>query len=153
GKATLGLAGAYLLRAFSESGAIPALGGALATVLYSVMWLLAARRADAHKLIATIYGATAAAIVFPMFWETTVRLQVLAPGVTAVLLTSFAVAGAIAAWRASLVGIVWITAGVGAASALALMLATQHVLPFATCLLAIALALEVTACRDRWGNV
>lgn len=154
GKSILGLAGAYLLRAISESGTIPALLGALVTVVYAACWLIAAWRAGARdRMVANLFGATAAAMVFPMLWETTVGLHLLTPPSAAILLLLFASASLAVAWRDDLTAVVWITAGAGSLVGLALLLATQHVVPLALALLAVAAGLEATACRDRWMGV
>jgi hypothetical protein len=151
GRALLGLAGAYLLRGISESALIPPLAGVLATVVYAAWWLYSVRKAARQStLVANIHGLTAAAILYPMLWETTVRFHALPPPLTASLLALFAVAGFLIAWQGNLNGIVWITTLSSISTALALIIATRDVIPFTLALLAISAAVEWSAMKDHW---
>lgn len=151
GRAMLGIAGAYLLRAVFESGAIPAGAGAAATILYAMWWLRTARDVAARDTVAVnVYAATAGAIVYPMLWEVTVRFQAASPPITAAVLVLFAVLGFAAAWKANLTGVVWITVLGSIGTALGLLLATRDMVAFTAALLAVAAVVEAGACRDHW---
>ena len=64
GKAVLGIAGAYLLRAIAESGAVPRLPILVAAIVYAGLWMaLAVRKYPAHPA-AGIAFAVASVLVF-----------------------------------------------------------------------------------------
>ena len=149
GKAVLGIAGAYLLRAVAESGTLPKLALVVA-MLYTGMWLVWAVRTHATNHFASvIYAITAALILSPMLWESTVRFQVLSPVFTAAVLVAFVLLALALAWRQNLQVIPWIATLAAVATALALIIATRDLVPFTVGLLAIALATEVTVCSGR----
>ena len=78
GRALLGIAGAYLLRAIAESGAVPQLAAVLAGFVYAAWWLFSSSRvASGSRFTIAVYGLTATLIISPMLWETTVRFRVL----------------------------------------------------------------------------
>ena len=82
GKAVLGIAGAYLLRAAAESGLLPFPVALALVMLYSIAWMVAAARAKPEREIASLAQATTAVLIFvPMLWETTMRFHVLPAGV------------------------------------------------------------------------
>ena len=149
GKAVLGVAGAYLLRAVAESGSVPQMLGVAAALLYSACWLFSAARARAQGGFAvTAYAITAAIAICPMLFETTTRFHVLAPAVTAILLAAFMVSGALVAWQRQRPVISWITTLAGVGTAFALFFATQAVVPLTAALLITAAIVEFAACRD-----
>jgi len=151
GRALLILGGAFLLRGASESGSVPALFGVVVTVLYAALWLGAASRSSGQSHVLTaISGVTAALILYPMLWETTVRFHVLAPIATACIIAFFPAAALLVAWRSNLAEIVTITSLCSLASAVALIIATHDVIPFTLAILAIAAATEIAACMDHW---
>src|SRR6202140_5763615 len=109
GKAILGIAGAYLLRAIAESGAVPKLPILILAIVYAGLWMFWAVRTQAANRFASItYGITAALILAPLLWESTVRFQVLAPAFTPVVLVAFVVLALALAWRRHLQMIPWI---------------------------------------------
>ncbi len=151
GKVFLGIAGAYLLRALNESGALPQLAIVLVALAYAGMWLVWAARAYSRSAFASSAYATAAALILaPMLWELTMRFKVLTPPMTAGLLVAFVVAASGLAWKRSLASVVWLPAAFAAAVALGLLVQTRDPLPFALALLGIALVTEASACRERW---
>jgi hypothetical protein len=151
GRATLGLAGAYLLRAISESGVIPAKIVFAAATLYAVTWLLWAPRARAgRRLATTLYGLTAALILAPLLWEATVRFHTVTPWQTSVILVAFTLVGLAVSWQSDslMVATISVLAGIGTAGAL--LIATYDVLPFTFVFLAIAAGIETCACLNHW---
>jgi hypothetical protein len=151
GRALLIMGGAFLLRAASESGTVPATVGVVVTVLYAALWLGALSRSTVQNHVLTgISGVTTALILYPMLWETTVRFHVLAPTATACVIAFFPAAALLVAWRSNLSEIVTITSLCSLASAVALIIATHDVIPFTLAILAIAAATEITACMDHW---
>jgi hypothetical protein len=128
GRAVLGLAGAFLLRAVAESGAVPRLPVVCAAILYAAAWLVFSLRKRASNAVsAGIYGATAAMILAPLLWEATVRFQALPALATAAILIAYAGADSTSA----------ITTVAALATAIGLMVQTGDLIPFAASLLAI----------------
>ncbi|HLJ13448.1 MAG TPA: hypothetical protein VKV15_03055 [Bryobacteraceae bacterium] len=154
GLALLGMAGAYLLRALVESGSLPRAVGVAAGLLYAGCWLVTSSRVSSeNRFTIAVYGLTSALILSPLLWETTVRFQALPSHLAAAALVLFVLIGLALAWRRNLSVIVWITTLAGLGTAFALIVATRALLPFTAALLAIAAAIEYTACRDHWLNV
>jgi hypothetical protein len=88
----LGLAGAFLLRALAESGAMPILLVLLAAILYAATWLVfSVRTRQQDTFGSSIYGITAVLILAPLLWEGTLRFNVLPPVATAGILIAFQV--------------------------------------------------------------
>lgn len=146
GKAVLGIAGAYLLRAIAESGAIPKLPILILAIVYAGLWMVwAVRTHAANRFASATYGITAALILAPLLWESTVRFQVLAPTFTAVVLVAFVVLALALAWQRNLQLIPWIATLATVITAVALVIATRELVPFTAALLAVALATEFAA--------
>jgi hypothetical protein len=147
GKAVLGIAGAYLLRAIAESGTIPKLPVLMLAIVYAGMWLVWAVKSHATNHFASVtYAFTAAMILSPLLWESTVRFQVLSPLFTATVLVAFVVLALALAWGQNLQAIPWVATLAAVVTALALIIATHDLLPFTAGLLAVALVSEVVVC-------
>jgi len=147
GKAVLGIAGAYLLRAIAESGAVPKLPVLLVAIVYAAMWMVWAVRTDAANRFASVtYAITSAMILAPLLWESTVRFQVLAPAFTGVVLVAYVVLTLALAARRDMELVPWVATVASVLTAVGLLFATRELVPLASALLAIALASEVTAC-------
>ena len=148
-RALLAFAGAYLLRAIAESGAVPQSLGILAGLLYAGFWLVHATLVPPADRIATIlYGLTSALIFVGLVWENSVNVQALPVTVAALLVVLFAYAAMLFAARrrqSVIAAIGTVTCG---SLALALLLATHHVVPMTAALLALAAAAEFAACRN-----
>ena len=150
GKAILGIAGAYLLRAIAESGAIPKLAVLIFAIVYAGLWMVwAVRTHAANHFASATYGFTSALILSPLLWESTVRFQVLSPGFTGVVLVAFVVLALALAWRRGLEVIPWVATLATVITAFALIIATHEFVPFVAALLAVALATETAACTER----
>lgn len=149
GKAVLGIAGAYLLRAIAESGAIPKLPILLIAIAYASLWMVWAVRTHAANRFASItYSVTSALILSPLLWESTVRFQVLAPAFTAFVLVAFVVLALALSWQRNLQLIPWIATLSAVVTALALIIAIHELVPLTAALLAIALITEAAACLE-----
>ena len=147
GKAVLGIAGAYLLRALAESNSIPKLPVLLVAILYAGFWLVwAARIHAASRFASTVYAVTSALILSPLLWEATVRFQVLAPAVAASITVGFVVLGIALAWREDLQVIPWVTTLASVITALALIIESHDLVPLTAALLVVALVTEAAAC-------
>jgi hypothetical protein len=150
GRAVLGLAGAFLLRALAESGSVSILLVAAIAILYAAAWLVFAVRTRPQDAFArTTYSITAVLILVPLLWEATVRFNVLAPAATAGVLIAFFVLSSALLWKTSPGAVAIVTTLAILVTALALMVQTGSLVPFATALLAIACVVEVHATNMR----
>jgi hypothetical protein len=149
GKALLGIAGAYLLRAVAESASFPKLAVVAMALAYAAMWLISAARAPLEARLARIvYAATSALILTPMLWELTLRFQFLPASITAALLAGFVVGAAALSWKRDLEAIQWVAVTAGVLSAVGLLFTTLDSVPFTMATQAMACAIEiVTASR------
>jgi len=151
GKAMLGIAGAYLLRAVAESGSVPKVAVVLLALGYALMWLVwAAQVAIEARFASTVYAATAALILAPMLWELTLRFEVLPAWATAGVLGAFAITAYALAWKRSLTAVVWVANLSAVLTTIALMIATHDLVPFVSALVLMVLASEVAAGRNHW---
>jgi hypothetical protein len=147
GKAVLGIAGAYLLRAITESGTVPKLPVVMVAIVYAGLWMVWAVRIHAARRFAgNTYGITSALILSPLLWESTVRFQILSPASTGAVLVAFAALALALAWRRELYVVPWMAMLAATFTALALIVATHELVPFTTALLAVALVTEIAAC-------
>jgi len=151
GKAMLGIAGAYLLRAVAESGSFPKLAVVVLALAYAGMWLVrAARVPDEAHFARTAYAATAALILTPMLWELTLRFEVLPTSATAGVLGAFVLTASALAWKRGRASVVWVANVAAVFTTFALLIATHDLVPFISALLLMALASEAAAARNHW---
>jgi hypothetical protein len=149
GKAMLGIAGAYLLRAVAESSSLPRLAIAVVAIVYALLWLVAAARVPAEEWFpSTVYAGTSALILAPMLWELTLSFKVLSAPATAAILGLFVIAATALAWKKNLTPVLWMAYFAAATAALALSVATHQLLPFIATLLLMALISEFAAARN-----
>jgi hypothetical protein len=154
GKAMLGIAGAYLLRAVAESSSLPKLAIAAVAIVYALLWLVAAARVPAEEWFAsTVYAGTSALILAPMLWELTLSFKVLPAPATACILGLFVIAATALAWKINVTPVLWVANFSAAAAALALSVATHQLLPFIATLIWMALISEFTAARNHQRSV
>jgi hypothetical protein len=151
GRALLGLAGAFLLRALTEAGTFsPRLGVAIGLV-YAMLWLVWAARTPAGRRLETaLHGLTSVLVLSPLLFEATVRFHAIPTWTAGVLLLAFTLFGLAVSWRKDLLIVATFATLAGVGTSIALLLATEDVLPFTFVLLAVALAVEVSACLNHW---
>ena len=154
GKAMLGIAGAYLLRAVAESTSLPKPAVAALAIAYAILWLVGAARVRAGAWFAsTAYACTSALILAPMLWELTLRFKVLPAAAAAGVLGVFVCAAAALAWKRDLASVFWVANFAAILVALALSVATHEMAPFLAVLLLMAAIGEFAAARNREPNV
>ncbi len=147
GKAVLGIAGAYLLRALAESPSIPKLPVLFIAILYACGWIVWAVRVHAtSRLASAVYAVTSALILSPMLWESTVRFQALSPSMAAAVTVGFVILAIALAWQQNLQLIPWAATLTSVITALALIIETHELVPLTLALLAVALVTEAVAC-------
>jgi len=151
GQSLLGLAGAYLLRALTESGTLPHQAGVICGILYSMVWLVwAARTPSAERVEAALRSLTSVLVLCPLLWEATVRFHAVPDGMAGFLLLLFSVSGLVVSWRKDLLIVATIATLAGLGTSVGLLMATRDVTPFAAVILSIAAAVEAAACLDHW---
>ena len=149
GRAMLGIAGAYVLRAVAESAALPRIAVAAIAIAYALAWMVWAARVKAAGLSSVIYAGTSALIFIPMVWELTLSFGVLTPSAAAAILGVFVLSATALAWLRNLSPVFWIANLAAAIAALALSIATREFVPFLALLLLMALVAEVASVRNR----
>ena len=94
GKSILILGGAFLLRAATESTALPRQIGVVLGLLYAMAWIVAAALAAraGRRSAAVFHAAVAAIVAYPIVWEATVHFHVLSAVTAALLLVGFSIA-------------------------------------------------------------
>ena len=149
GRMLLAIAGAYVLRALTEWGALPAAAGVAIGLLYALVWLLVAARSSVEaKLVPALICSTSVLIMAPLVWEATQRLKVMSSGTSSGALAAFALV-ALALGARTPHRVIGTIAGLSSiAMAIALLLARDDIVPFTTALLVIAATNEITAGRD-----
>ena len=151
GRALLGLAGAYLLRALTESATIPPPLGVAAGILYAVFWLFWAARTDAaNRVDAALYSLTAVLVLCPLLWEATLHFHAISTWSAGSLLVLFVFFGLGVSWRKNLLAVATIVTLAGLGTAAGLLVATRDVVPFTLVFLATAAAVELSACLEHW---
>lgn len=154
GKAMLGIAGAYVLRAIAESGSLPKLAVVVMALAYGTAWLVwAAQAPPAARFRRAAYAATAALILAPMLGELTLRFHVLPAFVTAGLLSVFVVGASTLAWKDKLASLVWVIEGAAVVTAIALTIVSHDLVPYVAALLIMAVINEIAAANNRWPSV
>lgn len=147
GKATLAMAGAYLLRAVAETGVVAQFPMIAAGIVYASLWMAWAVRAHRKDRFASAtYGITAALILAPLLYESTVRFQLLSVTSTSGVLVAFVILVLVLAWRSNLQVLPWVGTLASIAIVWALIFSTHELVPLTIALLAFALATEVAAC-------
>ncbi len=151
GRALLGLAAAYLLRAVTESGSLPGRMGVALGISYAIAWLVWAARTPAERRIqAALHSLTAVLVLAPLLWEATLRFHAISNWTAGGLLLFFTIFGLAVSWRKNLLIVATIATLAGVGTSCALLVASHDVLPFTFVLLAIAAAVESSACLDHW---
>jgi len=154
GKAVLGIAGAYLLRAIVEISSVPKLPVLLIAIAYAYFWLiLAAKFHKASPFASATYGVTSALVLSPLLWESTLCFQVLSPALAAVWLVGFVVLALGMAWHENLQVFPWIAAAASVGTGIALIVATREVVPLTAALVAVGLAIEIAGVLGRGFSV
>ncbi len=150
GKAMLGIAGAYLLRAMAESTTFPRAAVVVIAIAYAAMWLVSATRVKAEARFASIaYAVTSVLILIPMLWELTLRFSLFRAAIAAAVLAAFVVASFVLAWNRHFFAVIWVTSAVGSTTALVMAVATHDLAPFIMAILVMVIASEYAAVQNR----
>lgn len=144
GRSLIVLGGAFLLRALTDAGFLPAAGGMIAGLLYAAVWLVLAdlQRAAEQRASVVFHAFTAALIACPLLIEATVRFHSLSASLASLLVALFFLAGATLAVRRSAPSIGWLSACFAVASLLVLGIGGRDLFPPLAALLAMVTGLE-----------
>jgi hypothetical protein len=145
GKAVLGFAGAFLLRALAESGYVPKLAVLVVAILYACFWMIWSARLE-DRFASLTFAITSTLILSPMLWEATVRFQSLPASASATTLVVFIALTLVLASRHELQLIPWVATLAAASTAIALIIGTRELVPLTLALLAIAALCETSVC-------
>jgi hypothetical protein len=147
GKAVLGIAGAFLLRAIAEAGPIPKVPVLLVGIVYAGWWMgWAVKTHGANRFASATYATTSVLILAPLLWECTVRFQVISPAFTVVVLVALIAFVMALSWARQLEVIPWIATFATLITAMALIIATHDLAPLTAAMLAVAAITEISAC-------
>ncbi|HEV2134180.1 MAG TPA: hypothetical protein VGR47_07945 [Terracidiphilus sp.] len=136
GRAMLGIAGAYLLRAAADSNLLPIPFAAAIGISYAIAWLILAVRTRAGAWFpSTVYAATSALILSPMLWELVFRFHILTASGSAAVIAAYITSAIALAWRKKLTPLIWVANLASVLIALSLFFATRSTLPFIAVLL------------------
>ncbi len=150
GRMLVAIAGAYVLRALTDWGVLPAAAGVAIGLIYALFWLwVAARSPIQAKFAAALSCSTSVLIMAPLVWEATGRLKVMSSGTSAGVLAAFALIALELGSRTRHKIIATIAGASSIVMACALLLARDDIVPFTMALLVIAAAMEFATWRDR----
>lgn len=132
GKSILILGGAFLLRAATESAAVPPRIGVLVGFLYALAWIGWAMydERQGRRLPGVFAAATAAVVAYPIVWEAATRFHVLSGIVAAIVVAILSIALIAGARVYDAPAFAWIAAAGATLDALLLAYATKNVIPF-----------------------
>jgi hypothetical protein len=134
GRTCLILGGAYVLRALTDAGTLPRVGGTALGIAYAIAWLLPVYWLDAsrQRLTAASYGVATALIAFPILWEATVRehVKLLSPAGAALSMGGVTALALVVAWQRRVQSLAWIISMGGLAATLLFLTALGPATPF-----------------------
>ncbi|MFI5280986.1 MAG: DUF2339 domain-containing protein, partial [Gemmatimonadales bacterium] len=142
GRTLFVLAGAFLLRALTDSGQLAAGPGVLLGLAFAVTWIVMADRAGGRGrgTSAAFHGVAFVLIAFPLLFEATTHFRFLNAGTAAAGLAGCTAIALAVGWRRRLRGLAWVATLGGLATAVALALATAELGPFALFLVLLGVA-------------
>ena len=143
GRTLLAIAGAYLIRLFSELQVLPPRAGIAAGIAYAAAWLWFAGRSKT-KVSVTLYSLASMFILAPLLWEATVRLHAIPNWIAASVAALFAIASCFRKDSASF------ALPACAVIAITLLVGLRDLVPFTFALLAIGAAAEIVCLKSRW---
>lgn len=142
GRTLIVLAGAYLLRAITESHVLPLNAGIALGLAYAMFWIVVAYRANESDsvLSPTLHGVAAAMIAYPLLLEATTRFEVFSNGVASIILTVVTSVFLAVAWRRGLHALAWVVTLLAIGATYFMIAKTAIVLPFTWFLLYLGIA-------------
>ncbi|HYB53240.1 MAG TPA: hypothetical protein VEG84_05190, partial [Thermoanaerobaculia bacterium] len=129
GRCLFVLAGAFLIRALTDSGVFPRGTGVALGLVYALTLLVLADRAGRNGAVApaTAWGVTALVVACPLVWEAATRFDVFRPAAAAGVLSAIAVAALGASVHRNLGTLAW-AAVLSVLATACLLVITTHAL-------------------------
>jgi hypothetical protein len=141
GRTLVVFAGAYLLRALTESGTLGVETGAALGLTYAGVWTLAAYRAgNASRLSATLFGVCTAVLALPLLFEASTHFALLTPPASAGALALTTGAVLLVAWKRNLQALAWVATVGSWAVAAVLLVQTDRTIPYVSFLVGLGVA-------------
>jgi hypothetical protein len=155
GKCLFVLAGAFLVRALTDSGTLPRGAGVALGLAYALTWLVLADRAGraGSAAAATAWGVTALVIACPLVWEASTRFDVLRPTAAAAVLTAVAAAALGASVHRNLRALAWASVLSALVTAIVLIVTTHALVAFAAFLVVLTGASWAASVRTGWPGL
>ena len=158
GKCLFVLAGAFLVRALTDSGTLPRGAGVALGLAYAMTWLVVADRTGRNGSVAaataaTAWGVTALVIACPLVWEASTRFNVLPPAGAAGALTAVAAAALGASVHRNLRALAWAAVLSVLATACLLLVATHALVAFGALLVVLAAGAGAASVRRGWAGL
>ncbi len=155
GRCLFVLAGAFLIRALTDSGAFPRGAGVTLGLAYALTWLVLADRAGrkGSDAAAAAWGITALAIACPLVWEASTRFGVFGPRAAAAVLFTVGAAALGASVHRNLPALAW-GAVLSVVPTASLLLVTTHALvTFGALLVALVAGARAASIRRSWAGL
>lgn len=152
GRTLMVLGGAYLFRALTEAGTVPAPLGLALGLAYAFVWLFFADRAAAagRPRSAAFHGASFALIAEPLAWEAAGRFGAVGAAGGALGVVLFTGCALAVAWWRDLRAVAWIAVLGAIFSAWALMASIEPVLPGVAVLVVVSVAADWLGLLRGW---
>jgi hypothetical protein len=155
GRCLFVLAGAFLVRALTDSGAFSRGAGVALGLAYALTWLVLADRAGraGSAAAATAWGVTALVIACPLVWEASTRFDVLQPTAAAAVLFAVAAAALGASVHRNLRALAWAAVPSVLATACLLLVTTHALVAFGALLVVLAAGAGAASVRRGWAGL
>ncbi|MGZ5429996.1 MAG: hypothetical protein ACXWEX_01185 [Thermoanaerobaculia bacterium] len=155
GRCLFVLAGAFLVRALTDSGAFSRGAGVALGLAYALTWLVLADRAGraGSAAAATAWGVTALVIACPLVWEASTRFDVLRPTAAAAVLFAVAAAALGASVHRNLHALAWASVLSVLATACLLLVTTHALVAFGALLVVLAAGAGAASIRRGWAGL
>jgi len=153
GRSLMAFGGAFLLRALTESGRLPAAGGVIVGLGYALAWLGAAEMAateDRRRLSGAFHGLTAVLIGVPLLLEAATRFQFLSPETSAAAIAVLALLTLAVAWHRHLHSLAAVATVASILAALVLAARTGRPVPATATVLAIGAGVMILSEFRGW---
>lgn len=130
GRTLIVFGGAYLLRAITEAGLVPASAGVVLGLAYALSWSILALRPTTSRLSAAHHGVASMLTALPLIFEATRRFEVFEGWSSAIALGVVSLVVLSMARRRELPGIAWTFTLLSLPLVAVLMAVTSAVVPF-----------------------
>lgn len=150
GRTLIILGGAFLLRALTEGGVVPAAVGVAIGLLYAAGWSIHSLRTAVSRGSAAWNGVATALIALPLIFEATKKFHLFGPWSSALALLGVTAVMFVLIWRRQLEGLAWTFSLMALVLTPLLMLQTKSAVPFALYLTALGVAALWLGYRFEW---